>query len=179
MSFFYSLLDSATTMSVYTSYNSWLNNQGHFESRFQFEPFFGKVPSISVGASDITTFFNLNFTINVPNSGGSGSGGSGSDNPDKDSIWDKLFGSIGDLVKKIIEGIGTVIADVVDGLTGVVDSIIGAIESFISNFTEGTIIEFLQAFFIWLPDPLPDLLGVLFTLAVIFAVVKLVKGALS
>ena len=139
------------------------------------------VEQVTTGMSsqDVIDLVDTILNHNINNDGSGGSGDSGSD--DDLGFLDKLFDSIGKFLKKIIEGIASIINDVVQGLETVVDSIIDIVSRFIGWFTgdESGIINFLKVFMSWLPEPLPTLLISLFTVAVIFAVVRLVKGALS
>lgn len=102
-------------------------------------------------------------------SGGSGSGGNG-------HIID--FSSVSDLIASIGALIGELISGLAEGLTNIVSAIRSVITTIRENLTHGIIFEWLTELIAWLPTEIRSLIIALFTLTVIFACIKLVKGIL-
>lgn len=105
------------------------------------------------------------------NIGGSGSGGNGNGH-----IID--FSSISDLIASLGALIGELITGLAEGLTNIVSAIRSVITTIRENLTNGIIFEWLTELISWLPSEIRTLIIALFTLTVIFACIKLVKGIL-
>lgn len=104
---------------------------------------------------------------------GNGNGnGNGNENGDNGWLDLGIFGKIGEAIAsilgKIIEAIATIFTEVINVITNVMD-----------NLLDGVIFNFLSTFIGWLPDEIVALLTALFTVSVLFALVRLIKGAFS
>lgn len=182
----YTLESVKTNYRLNTSLNGWINSNGHYEPPFEFYSNWGSVPSFSISPSDITNYYtatfnpsnnnsnDVNINITYPNSYDNYN--DNSYDPDSKKL---SFNGITDLLSSIGSFLGSIINGVASGLANLIDSISSIAQNLIEFFTNGIIFNFLKAFLSWLPDPIPTLLSTLFTLAVIFAVIKLVKGAFS
>ena len=110
----------------------------------------------------------VDIIISSSSGSGSGSSGSGSDN---DGWLDLgIFGDIGKAIAKVIGAIITAIASIFEEIIGIVTQIS-------DTLLQGVIFEFLSAFIGWLPDEIIALLTALFSVAVLFALVKLIREA--
>lgn len=101
-----------------------------------------------------------------------GTGGSGSGSGNGDDGWLDLgiFGDIGKAIAKVIGAIITAIASIFEEIIGIVTQVS-------DTLLQGVIFEFLSAFIGWLPDEIIALLTALFSVAVLFALVKLIREA--
>lgn len=117
----------------------------------------------------------------------------GSDDDDDDddsSIWDTIAKG----VKALVSGVAKVIQGLIDGILnailgeedengerhgGLLGSITSLINSVLTFFTDtnGTVFLFLSAFIGWLPVDIVNVLKSLFVIAVMFALIKLVREA--
>ena len=104
--------------------------------------------------------------------GGSNGSGNGSGSSDNNDGWLDLsiFGDIGRAIARIlggiIEAIATVFTEIINIVTQVSDTLL-----------QGTIFEFLSSFMGWLPEEIIAILTALFSVAVLFALIKLIREA--
>lgn len=101
---------------------------------------------------------------------GQGSSGSGSGSGSDTEIDFGILGRIGALIARLFSMI-------INAIVEVFDSVVSIIENVSEHLLQGTIFEFLSAFIGWLPDEIIALLSALFAVAVIFALVRLVREA--
>ena len=92
------------------------------------------------------------------------------DNPDDNGIWDRFLIGLVNLFEKIGEILGAVLAGIVEMINAILAHIAGILEA-ISPFT-----EFISAAFAWLPEPVPTVLAVGFTVCILAAVIKFIRG---
>lgn len=105
--------------------------------------------------------------ILLSNSGSSGSGSS----DDNDGWLDLgIFGDIGRAIAKILGGI-------IEAIATVFTEIIGIITNVSETLLQGVIFDFLSALLGWLPDEIIAVLTALFSIAVLFALIKLIREA--
>ena len=186
-SYLFSLTDDVQNFKVFTSLSAWINAHGHFEYPFHTTNFFGRVPSVNVTSQDMTNVYNQIFTDNSNNSVNTNTVTNiyypdsyvpDSNSYDKDSH--KLdFSGVGALLSSIGDLIGSLINGIAQGIANIVSSIASVVHNLVDVFTSGNVFAFLKVFMSWLPEPIPTLLISFFTLSVLFAVIKLVKGVLS
>lgn len=107
----------------------------------------------------------------ISQGGGTNGNGNGSNGNNSDGWLDLgIFGDIGraiaNILGGIIEAIATVFTEIINIVTQVSDTLL-----------QGTIFEFLSAFIGWLPEEIIALLTALFSVAVLFALIKLIREA--
>lgn len=92
------------------------------------------------------------------------------DNPDNPLDWSDLI----ELIKELLEAIGAVIVGIFEGLISMITQVLQAIANIISNL--GGFTDFLSALFGFLPSPVPEVLAAGFSLCVLCAVIKFLRG---
>ena len=98
--------------------------------------------------------------------------GSGSGSSDNDDGWLDLgiFGDIGKAIAKILGGI-------IEAIGTVFTEIIGIITNVSETLLQGVIFDFLSALLGWLPEEIIAVITALFSIAVLFALIKLIREA--
>ena len=86
--------------------------------------------------------------------------------------WLNIVGAIGNWV--LGEAIGAVIVGIFEGLISMITQVLQAIANIISNL--GGFTDFLSALFGFLPSPVPEVLAAGFSLCVLCAVIKFLRG---
>lgn len=117
-------------------------------------------------ADEVLELVNM-ISNNASNGNGSGNG-SGSDN---DGWLDLgIFGDIGKAIAKILGGI-------IEAIVTVFTEIIGIITNVSETLLQGVIFDFLSALLGWLPEEIIAVITALFSIAVLFALIKLIREA--
>lgn len=175
----YTLAPSGTDTWLYTSLAGWINSQGHYEPSYQIGDNYGTVPSAVVSSNDITTYYNNTYVDNSvhdsnnvyypPNYNPSSNG------YDTDTHTLK-FDGVGSFLASIGELFGALINGIAEGIANIVNSLISIVNNLKLNLIQGPIFELLSAFMSWLPDEIVALLTALFSITIIFALIKLIKG---
>lgn len=192
----YTYNSSNTSYNLFTTLDGFNNSNGYFEPTFIKGSNFGSIPSVSVTAGDVTQFVNVNVDVDVPGGGGSGSGGgSDSDNDDDESLWDKIKDGVVGFFEELAEVIKEVVSLIVNVLLGALRELIGAVKDILNEMVDFFIgekdpdnpgkrldngfVSLMTAFFDWLPAPLPLVIKSIFIIAIVFALIKMVKGFAS
>ena len=175
----YTLNDNDTEVTTFTSLNGWVNHQGNYTPSYQLGSNYGNVPSAVVSSNDMTTYYNNTYIDNSVHD---------SNNvyyppnymPDSNSYDTDThtlkFDGIASFLSSLGSLIGSLINGLAQGIANIVNSLISVCNNLIQNFTGGVIFELLQAFLGWLPPEIVGVLTGLFTITVIFALIKLIKG---
>lgn len=179
-----------TSNDAYKRYNSGSPQPYYYGSEGLQYPS-GNVSSSSVNTSSVADAYNqvtnnitsgmsgqevINLVDTILNHYNSSSGGSGGSGSGGGHVID--FSSISALLASIGNLIGSLITGLAEGLTNIVNAINNVITSIRENLTQGIIFEWLTELIAWLPVEIRTLVIALFTLTVIFACIKLVKGIL-
>lgn len=109
-----------------------------------------------------------------PGGSGSGSGGSGEGDGSDSSLWDKLFGSIGDVVGAIASGALTILTKIVEGLATLITTIFNAFSDF-SGIADG-FSGFLSDVFPYIPPEIISLLILGIALSIAMAFIRFLRG---
>lgn len=109
-----------------------------------------------------------------PGGSGSGSGGSGEGDGSDSSLWDKLFGSIGDVVGAIASGALTILTKIVEGLATLITTIFNAFSDF-SGIADG-FSGFLSDVFPYIPPEIISLLILGISLSIAMAFIRFLRG---
>ena len=175
----YTLSPSGTDIWLYTSLAGWTNSRGHYEPSYQLGDNYGTVPSAVVSSNDMTTYYTNTYIDNSVHDSNNvyypPNYSPDSNSYDTDTHTLK-FDGIASFLSSLGSLIGSLINGLAQGIANIVNSLISVCNNLIQNFTGGVIFEFLQAFLGWLPDEIVGLLTGLFTITVIFALIKLIKG---
>ena len=113
-------------------------------------------------------------------SGGGGPGGSGSD--DSGGGIGDIFGwlkTIGTAIASLIKGLGEFLAEIVSGLSDAISSLLEAISSLITNLhssMSGVFFDIIGELFEWMPTEWQDLMTYAFTIMILVAVIKFIRG---
>lgn len=188
----YSLDDDVKEKQVFTSLNGYINNKGHYEPSIVLPNYIA--PSVSYNAQDMVTTYNYmtnyegtgnpnynnqnnnvnNINISVPDTYQP----AGNNGYDKESHTLK-FDGISSLLSSIGSLLGSLINGIAQGIANIVTSLVSVVTNMVNFFGSGSqISELLSSFMSWIPAPIPQMLVSLFGLAVIFGLIKLIKGAL-
>lgn len=190
----YSTNDDVQTYRLFTSLSGWVNGHGHFETPYSLTKVYNNVPTTTISSRDMTNLYN--YIINNNNNYYSDDDTNITNNDTTTNIyypsdfdgegnkWDPDdltldFSGIGALISSIGAFIGSIINGIASGIANIINSLTSVTSNLINFFTQGSLFSFLKVFLAWLPEPIPTLLISLFTLSVMFAVIKLVKGAFS
>ena len=109
-----------------------------------------------------------------PGGSGSGSGGSGEVDGSDSSLWDKLFGSIGDVVGAIASGALTILTKIVEGLATLITTLFNAFSDF-SGIADG-FSGFLSDVFPYIPPEIISLLILGISLSIAMAFIRFLRG---
>lgn len=175
------------TLNAYKNYNSG-SPQPYYYGSGGVEYPIGSITSSNVNTSSVNDAYNqivdnsvtgmtgqeviqlVDTVLKYYSNGNGGSGNGGGHIIDFSSISD-LIASIGALIGELITGLA-------EGLTNIVEAIRTVITTLRETLTSGIIFEWLTELIAWLPTEIRTLVIALFTLTVIFACIKLVKGIL-
>ena len=172
----YTLNQDKEEMSIFTSLEGWLNNEGHYEPSYDITPNYGTVPNAVVNSNNITTYYNQKYINNGGDTVYYPPNYDPNDNtydPERKTI---SFDGISNFLSSIGALIGSLINGIASGLANIVESLISIVNNLRNNLLHGVIFEFLSTFIGWLPAEITALLTGLFAVTVIFALVKLLKG---
>ena len=92
------------------------------------------------------------------------------DNPDTPLDWSDFI----ELLKHLLEAIGAIIVGIFEGLLSLITQVLEAIGSVVSNLDGFT--DFLSALFGFLPSPVPEVIAAGFSLCILCAVIKFLRG---
>lgn len=118
----------------------------------------------------------VNNVTNITNHyyGDSNSGGSGGDNGggsgDNDGVLDTLLEGL----LAFFNAIGRVLATVITGLLDMFTTVLDAIASLTTDLTGVT--DFFGSLFSWMPDPIPQVLGIGISVCILCAVIRFIRG---
>lgn len=128
-----------------------------------------------------TVIININYPGGNPGPGpgpdpggddnGGGSGGSSDDDDDDDSgvlaeilrAILRFFNAIGDILGTILAGLLNMIDAVLEAVAGIIDSMSGVVDLF-------------TALFAWIPEPVPQVLGLGLSICILAAVISFIRG---
>lgn len=172
----YSLSDSKTNMTVFTSLAGWVNNQGHYEPTYILGTNYGQVPSSVITPNDITTYYNQTYTDNSqhntvyypPNY-------NENDNGYDETRHTLSFDGISNFLSSLGNLIGSLINGFAQALANLINSIISVVNNIQQNVLQGVIFDFLKAFMTWLPIEIVSMITCLFVFAVFFGIIKLIR----
>lgn len=175
----YTLNESPTDYTLFTSLNGWINHEGHYEPSYEIGSNYGTVPSAVISSNDMTTYYNITYTDNSqgshnsvwypPNYDPTQNGYDEETNTLKFDGVGSFLSSLGNLIGSLINGIA-------EGIANIINSLISVVNNLKLNLIQGPIFELLTAFMSWLPDEIVALLTAVFSITVIFALIKLIKG---
>lgn len=132
--------------------------------------------SIVVPAPDITIIINNiipDYTEPDPDdpSGGGGSGGSGDgDDINDDNVLSALLAAIRHFFKIIGQLIGTILTGLLEVINAILESITGIMESMTG------VTDFISALFSWIPEPVPQVLGLAISITILCALIRFIRG---
>lgn len=159
--------DNSISTSVNQITNSVSNNSSSYSSSSS--SYYNYVDNGYVDNSSMIT----NTTTVINNYYNDDNGGGGGDNPsDPDSPLD--WSDLIELLKNLLEAIGAVIVGIFEGLISMITQVLDAIGSIVSNLDGFT--EFLSALFGFLPSPVPEVIAAGFSLCILCAVIKFLRG---
>ena len=158
--------DNSITTSTTQISNSVTNNSSAYDSSSS--SYYNYVDNGYVDNSSISQ----NTTTVINNYYGTDSGGNngGGDDPDSPLDWSDLI----DLLKNLFEAIGAVIVGIFEGLISMITKVLEAIANIVSSL--GGFTDFLSFIFGFLPSPVPEVLAAGFSLCVLCAVIKFLRG---
>lgn len=99
------------------------------------------------------------------------------DNPDNPDDPDNPSGTLDAILQAILRffnAIGNIIGTVLAGLLNMIDAVLESIAGITENMTGLT--DFFSAMLGWLPEPIPQILGIGISICIICAVVKFIRG---
>lgn len=175
----YTLNESATDYTLFTSLTGWVNNEGHYEPSYEIGNNYGTVPSAVISSNDMTTYYNITYTDNSQGSHNTVwyppnyDPTSNSYDPDTHTL---KFDGVASFLSSLGELIGSLINGIASGIANIINSLITVVNNLKGNLLQGVIFDFLSAFMGWLPVEIVTLLTALFAITVIFALIKLLKG---
>lgn len=132
--------------------------------------------SIVVPAPDITIIINNiipDYTEpdpDDPSGGGGGSGGSGDEDINDDNVLSALLAAIRHFFQIIGRLIGTILTGLLEVINAILESITGIMES-MSGVT-----DFITALFSWIPEPVPQVLGLAISITILCALIRFIRG---
>lgn len=140
-------------------------------------------------SSDININIENKNDENKNPSGGGGSGGSGDDSGGGSGGSGDGIGSIGDIfgflkqlgavIASLIKGLGDFVAEIVGGLAEAISSLIESISSLITNLhssMSSAFFDIIGDLFEWMPTEWKDLMTYAFTIMILIAVIKFIRG---
>lgn len=175
----YTLNEDRTNYILFNSLNGWVNNQGHYEPSYQIGTNYGTVPSAVVSSNDMTTYYNNTY---IDNSQGSHNtvwyppNYDPTDNGYDSETHTLKFDGVGSFISSLGNLIGSLINGIAEGIANIINSLITVVNNLKLNLLQGPIFDLLKAFMSWLPDEIVALLTAVFSITVIFALIKLIKG---
>lgn len=153
------------------------------------------VNQVTTGMSEEAVIELVDTIMKNNSGGGSGSGGgSDSDDKDKESLWDKIKDGVVGFFEELAEVIKEIVSLIVDVLLGALRELLGAVKDILTEMVDFFIgekddvtgirqdngfVSLMTAFFDWLPAPLPLVIKSVFIIAIVFALIKMVKGFAS
>lgn len=120
--------------------------------------------------SSVTTNVT-NITNNYYGNSGSGEGG---DNEGGGSSSDGVLDTLMEGLLAFFNAIGRVLATVFTGLLDMFTTVLDAIASLTTDLTGVT--DFFGSLFSWLPDPIPQVLGIGISVCILCAVIRFIRG---
>lgn len=158
--------DNSNTVSTYNldnsvSYNSSIWSQSS-DSYYEY---------VDNGVVDNSSIINnvTNITNNYYGSS-SGEGGEGGGGSDSDGVLDTLLQGL----LAFFNAIGRVLATVITGILDMFTTVLDAIANLTTDLTGIT--DFFGTLFSWMPDPIPQVIGIGFSVCVLAAVIKFIRG---
>ena len=115
-----------------------------------------------------------------PGTDNPGTGGGdepGTDNPgtgDNDLNDNTVLQAILSAVRTFFRMIGELLGSVLAGLLEMINALLESIAGIMSNLTGIT--DFLSALFSWIPSPVPEILAIGFSICILAAVIKFIRG---
>ena len=160
--------DNSISTSINQISNSVSNNSSSYSSTSS--SYYNYVDNGYVDNSSIVT--NTTTVINNYYNDDNGGGGGGDDpsNPDTPLDWSDFI----ELLKHLLEALGAIIVGIFEGLLSLITQVLEAIASIVSNLDGFT--EFLSALFGFLPSPVPEVIAAGFSLCILCAVIKFLRG---
>lgn len=175
----YTLNESPTDYTLFTSLTGWINHQGHYEPSYEIGSNYGNVPSAVISSNDMTTYYNITYTDNSQGSHNTvwyPPNYDPTQNGYDEETHTLKFDGVGSFLSSLGNLIGSLINGIAEGIANIINSLITVVNNLKVNLLQGHIFELLTAFMSWLPVEIVTLLTALYAITVIFALIKLLKG---
>ena len=96
------------------------------------------------------------------------------DNPDNPDNPSDVLEQILAALLRFFTAIGSILGTILTGILTVVNEILEAIASLTTDLTGFT--DFLSAIFGWIPEPVPQILGIGFSICILCGIIKFIRG---
>lgn len=129
-------------------------------------------PSIGTPPIEITIIIE---NVIPENGGGGGNEEPDPDNPNDDDINnDNVLSALLVAIRHFFSVIGQLLGTILTGLLEMINAILESITGVMSSLTGIT--DFLAALFAWLPTPIPQVIGIGFSMCILAALIKFIRG---
>lgn len=174
----YTLNEVATIYNLQTSIDGFINNAVDWDNPFNFDSFWGSVPSTTTSSADMTYYYNQNYISDSHNNSTYNIYYPDTYNP-YDNKYDSEnktldFSGIGNLLSSIGAFLGSIINGIAQGIANIINSLTSIFQN-ISGLMNGSVSGFLGAIFGFLPSEFVTVLLAGISLSILFMILSFIR----